>query len=246
MNCDRIARLYRFGERLIFGGALERCRTTHLSSPQTCEAALVCGDGDGRFLRALVDSGRAREIDYVDVSPRMTALARTRADRSDRVGTARVTFFCADIRTVTPPRRYDLIATHFFLDCFEEHEIDAVVRKIAVGATEHATWLVSEFQIPERRLARSAGTIVVGALYAVFGILTGLRARRLPDYRAALASCGFHCATDVSSCGGLLTAQLWRRRPTVNGAAATAFGFGRDRPACPRTASADAAMNRPV
>ena len=211
MDCDRIARFYLFAERMVFGTALDRCRTMHLASLGRYPAALVCGEGDGRFLRALLDSKRARAIDYVDVSPRMTALARTRAGGSAGVRAAHVDFYCEDIRAVASSR-HNLIATHFFLDCFEEHEIEDVVQKIAVRATDDATWLVSEFQIPERGLARSAGSIVVGGLYAAFRILTGLRARRLPDYRAALATCGFSCAVDVSSCGGLLTSQLWRRR----------------------------------
>jgi SAM-dependent methyltransferase len=213
MDCDRIAPLYLFAERLVFGTALDRCRQTHLSVLRPHQTALLCGDGDGRFLRALVDSQRAGEIDYVDVSRRMTAIARTRASRAAGVGAAHVDFFCHDIRTVSSSRRYNLIATHFFLDCFDEHEIDDVVQKIAACAATNATWLVSEFQIPECGLARSAGTVVVGALYAAFRILTGLRARRLPNYRAALSSCGFRCTADVSSCGGLLTAQLWRRLP---------------------------------
>jgi SAM-dependent methyltransferase len=212
MDCDRIAPIYLFGERLIFGTALDRCRTRHLPGLAPHHAALVCGDGDGRFLRALLDSERAREVDYIDVSRRMTALARTRAARTARVGTTHVDFHCADIRTVASPRRYNLIATHFFLDCFGEGEIEEVVEKIAGCAADDATWLVSEFQIPASGLLRPAGAIVVGALYAVFGLLTGLRARRLPDYRAALVACGFSCAAEVSSCGGLLTSQLWRRR----------------------------------
>jgi SAM-dependent methyltransferase len=212
MDCDRIARFYLFGERILFGTALDRCRATHLASLGRHPAALVCGDGDGRFLCALLDSNRARAIDYVDVSRRMTALARTRAGRSSGVRAARVDFYCDDIRTVASSHRYNLIATHFFLDCFEEHEIEDVVQNIAVRATDDATWLVSEFQIPECGVARAAGSIVVGGLYAAFRILTGLRARRLPDYRAAMATCGFSCAADVSSCGGLLTSQLWRRR----------------------------------
>jgi ubiquinone/menaquinone biosynthesis C-methylase UbiE len=212
MNCDSIAPLYLMGERLFFGHALDRCRTAHLPALGQHEAALVCGDGDGRFLRALVASRTATKIDYVDVSRRMTALARKRLDKAAGVAGLHVEFFSTDIRELAPARGYDLIATHFFLDCFGDDEIREVVEAIAGHAAANATWLVSEFQIPPRGLARYAGSLAIRALYATFRILTGLRAQRLPDYRAALSACGFTCAAHESSCGGLLTSQVWRRR----------------------------------
>jgi SAM-dependent methyltransferase len=211
MNCDRIAPLYAVGERIIFGRALERCRTAHLASLDQHGAALVCGDGDGRFLVSLIGSGVATSVDYVDVSRRMTALARKRVGDQAGIAGPPVEFRCADIREAATARRYDLIATHFFLDCFGDDEIQGVIQAIAGRAAGSATWLVSEFQIPPCGLARHAGSLAIGALYAAFGILTGLRARRLPQYRAALAASGFTCAAEVSSYGGLLTSQVWRR-----------------------------------
>jgi SAM-dependent methyltransferase len=212
MNCDHIAPLYVVGERMVFGHALDRCRAAHLSGLGQHQAALVCGDGDGRFLRELVASRTAARIDYVDVSRRMTALARRRADIPTGVAGPCVEFFSADIRELTPAGRYDLIATHFFLDCFGDDEIQQVVEAIASHAAVDATWLVSEFQIPPCGLARLAGFFAIRLLYIAFGVLTGLRAQRLPDYRAALSSCGFACVASVSSRGGLLTSQVWRRR----------------------------------
>lgn len=214
MNCDRIASLYVVGERLVFGHALDRCRVAHLPSPGQHQAALVCGDGDGRFLRALVAGRSVPRIDYVDVSRRMTALARQRVGRQTDAAGPQVEFFSADIRELASARRYDLIATHFFLDCFDDDDIQEVVQAIASHAAVNATWLVSEFQIPPRGVARYVGSLVIGSLYAAFRILTGLRAQRLPDYRAALSAGGFACVASVSSCGGLLTSQVWRRRPS--------------------------------
>src|SRR3954468_6858375 len=168
MNCDRIAPLYVVGERLFFGHALERCRIAHLPTLGRYEAALVCGDGDGRFLRSLVRSRTVSNIDYVDVSRRMTCLARRRAGQQAGGSGPHVEFFCADIREVESPRRYDLIATHFFLDCFGDDEIHEVIHAIASHAAGNPTWLVSEFQIPQRGLARLAGSLVIGGLYLAF------------------------------------------------------------------------------
>jgi SAM-dependent methyltransferase len=211
VNCDRIARLYVLGERLLFGRTLERCRTRHLSGLVQSGAALVCGDGDGRFLRELLRSAPGQHVDYVDASRRMTALARRRVRRDYPAGNPYVAFACSDIRDFAPSRAYGLIATHFFLDCFEQDEIDKVVHHIARHATGDAVWLVSEFRIPRHGWAKRVGTAVVAALYAAFRLTTGLRARRLPAYEAALSACGFALVGAAFSCGGLLTSQIWRR-----------------------------------
>src|ERR1700742_2247424 len=80
MNCDRIARWYHAAELLAFGGALQACRTMYVSEVSDCRRALLCGDGDGRFLAKLLRSNSKVRVDVVDLSERMTALAERRVD----------------------------------------------------------------------------------------------------------------------------------------------------------------------
>ena len=61
MNCDPIARCYRWVEYQPLG------------------RVLALGDGDGRALAALLRANSGAAIDYVDLSPRMVELARARA-----------------------------------------------------------------------------------------------------------------------------------------------------------------------
>jgi hypothetical protein len=49
----------------------------------------------------------------------------------------------------------------------------------------------------------------VGALYLVFGWLTGLTVRTLPDHRSALAASGFTLVQHRGLLFGLLTGELW-------------------------------------
>ena len=53
-NFDLIARPYRWLEYLTFGPALARCRNHFLPQLTDRRAALVLGDGDGRFLARLL------------------------------------------------------------------------------------------------------------------------------------------------------------------------------------------------
>ena len=71
VNFDPIARPYRWLEYLSFGRELERRRFRYLPEVKSARRALVLGDGDGRFLAALVRQGGEVSVDYVDLSARM-------------------------------------------------------------------------------------------------------------------------------------------------------------------------------
>ena len=79
MNCDPIAPHYWWIERLGMGRTLERRRRCFLPEVERARRALVLGDGDGRFLRALLRSNSTVRADYVDLSGRMLDLARQKA-----------------------------------------------------------------------------------------------------------------------------------------------------------------------
>jgi predicted membrane-bound spermidine synthase len=76
MNCDRIARCYRWLEYASFGRALERRRREYLHDAETAHSVLILGDGDGRFTAEFVSRNRVGVIDSVELSPRMLELAR--------------------------------------------------------------------------------------------------------------------------------------------------------------------------
>lgn len=201
MNADRIARLYRWIEYAAFGGALQRRRVAFLPEVADARRVLVLGDGDGRFLKKLVEQNPQAHVDYVDLSGRMLELARGRA------GTARVTYHQADaLEIALPERGYDLIVTHFFLDCFEEAGAARLVERVARGACPNARWMISEF----RESSRWA-VVWLRLMYAFFGIATGLEIRRLIDHHPLLARHGFRMMRGESAWWGLMASELWTR-----------------------------------
>ena len=80
-NFDRIARPYRWLEYLTLGRALERCRLHFLPQLTDRTQALILGDGDGRFLAALVDQNHILTAAAVDTSATMLELLRTRCEK---------------------------------------------------------------------------------------------------------------------------------------------------------------------
>lgn len=205
MNCDPIARWYRWLEYAGFGHALERRRVAYLKDVADARRVLLLGDGDGRFLVRLVDQNLKKhpgvEIHYVDLSGRMLELAQMRA------GTDGVSYHQADALTMLlPAGEYDLVVTHFFLDCFAERDAAELVRKIARACRGDARWLISEF--------RESGwwsRLLLSGLYLFFRVTTGLRTRRLVDHWPLLQREGFRLLKQQPAAFGLLASELWQR-----------------------------------
>jgi ubiquinone/menaquinone biosynthesis C-methylase UbiE len=138
---------------------------------------------------------------YVDLSGRMLEAARQKS------GVDRVVYRQADARNVEfAPEEYDLIATHFFFDCFNQHDLETLISRIASAAVPGARWVVSEFRT-HSILAR----LLVRALYLFFRVTTGLRNQSLADHRIILCAQGFRLVDASQSRGGLVVSELWER-----------------------------------
>jgi len=211
-NFDRIARLYRWLEYASFGRALERCRFMQLPRLAAARHLLVLGDGDGRFVARMLADNPATTADVVDGSAAMLALTRTRLQALGANG--RVQLHCADSRAFRPEPTtcYDVVVTHFFLDCLSEDEIAALSERLLPQLAPDAAWVVSEFDVPQRGVMRWCGRVLIRGLYLAFAWMTGLRVRKLPEYRPILAAAGFGCVQHSVLLGGILRSELWRRQ----------------------------------
>jgi len=209
-NFNRLARLYRWMEFFSFGPWLALTRRTFMGRLTYVRRALVLGDGDGRFTAGLLRANRIVHVDAVDASAAMLqALLGRAGPHADRVRICQ-----ADVRAWQPPAAavappYDLIATHFFLDCLTTQEIQSLTTSLRGAVSPSALWVVSEFAIPPGWRGRLFAGPVVATLYFSFRLLTGLTVRSLPGHASALRQAGFTLLDRRSQLGGLLIAELW-------------------------------------
>lgn len=192
MNCDPLARWYRWMEYAAFGGALRRRREAFLFELGNPKKVLVLGDGDGRFLQVFTALYPEARVEAVEGSGRMMELARARAPSA--------TFHLADAREFVFEQEYDLAVAHFFFDCFETEEL-----ALLLGRARTREWLVSEF-----RNTRWSWPVIRG-LYFFFRLTTGLRVRALPDHRGVLKKLGYRMEKEERGLGGLLVSEKWLR-----------------------------------
>jgi ubiquinone/menaquinone biosynthesis C-methylase UbiE len=205
-NFDRLAPIYRWMEWLTFGPCLRRCRCAFLDQLTHCRRALILGDGDGRFTARLLRVNPFVYIDAVDASPAMLQALMWRAGRHCQ----RVHAHCSDIRAWQPQNEaYDLIVTHFFLDCLSTDEIISLAGRLQPVTKPGTVWLVSEFNLPPGPISLRIGRLLISLLYRAFGWLTGLRPRSLPDHRAALVKNGFALTCRKTWLHELLVSELW-------------------------------------
>lgn len=246
MSFDRIASSYRFLEWILFCNVLQRARTAFI--PQTVDSrrALVVGEGDGRFLVELLRTNPRIQVDCVDASKKMLALARARvavipskardltnthrrfakslgpsrtgvvcAPRDDpylQLGDpSRVQFYCADILDWIPPRTYDLVVTHFFLDCFDREQLSGLVGKLAHAAAPRSRWMVADFAIPANGFGKFHAKIWLRMMYSFFHAVADLKAHELVDPSSFIQHTGFRLRQEIVTQLGLVKTQLWER-----------------------------------
>jgi cyclopropane fatty-acyl-phospholipid synthase-like methyltransferase len=207
-NFDRIARPYRILEYLTLGKILERTRMHFLPRLPASGNVLVLGDGDGRFLEHLLATNLGLRATALDSSEEMLRLLRERcAPYASRLRTLH-----GDALGFIPPANasYDLLVTHFFLDCLTEPQLDELVQHLSAALAPDALWLFSDFRIPPGSM-RWPARILVRSLYLAFRVITGLRVTQLPNHGPFLSAAGFRRIDRQLFFFGILTTELWQR-----------------------------------
>lgn len=211
---DLLAVPYGWMETILAGKKLHRCRIAHLDKLPPCENALLAGEGHGRFLVELRKSQPSTRISCVDSSAGMLDVARTRLRRSG-LPADRVAFLQHDLLDWNPPAAtFDLIVTHFFLDCFTAEQLSELIARLARAARPGAVWLVTDFQIPPPGTLRSIrARIIHWLMYRFFRLTTHLSADSLSPPGSFLKQNGFILRHRCEFDWGLLSAEVWEKTP---------------------------------
>lgn len=214
MSFDAVAPGYRALETIAFGNALQRCRVACLGEIRSPQQALIVGEGNGRFLCELLKTHPSVQVDCVDSSERMLQLARKRVATELLDRTDQIRFLRRDITNWAPAENhYDLIVTHFLLDCFQETELPGVIKKLAFAAKPEGAWLLADFRLPAGGFARLRARTWLALMYRFFRLTTRIKANRLVDPTPFIQAGGFVLQRQHLLRGGILKSELWRRNP---------------------------------
>lgn len=213
MSFDCLAPHYRWMEIVLAGEKLQRCRVQFLSEVKTARSVLILGEGNGRFLSEFLRTNKSAAVTCVDASAAMLQQIQKRLAHVPNL--QRVRFVHVDALKMDLQGEYDLIVTHFFLDCFTPGQLGPLIRTIARASAPNAKWLISDFSEANRGLAKLRSRLILFVMYGFFRFVTKLPARKLTPADEFLQENGFVLQQRETWDWGLLHADLWYKKAGV-------------------------------
>jgi len=211
MSFDALAPHYRWMELVLAGEKLQRCRTAFLNRVSPPQNILIWGEGNGRFLVECRRAWKQATIVCADASGRMLASAKRRLEQRGLASDG-VEFLRADVLQWSPPKEiFDLIVTHFFLDCLCAEQLQEIIEKLGTAARQKAAWLLADFQSADFGLQRIRTAVILKAMYLFFRFATRLPASRLIEPDPFLTQSDFILSERRVSEWGLLHSDFWER-----------------------------------
>lgn len=200
-NFDRLAPIYDRLVRLVFGKSMMRAQTRFLSEIDPHSEVLILGGGTGWLLAELVSVKPDCKVTYIDASEKMIDLAREKIRGYSRD----VSFIHGTERSIPAAYIYDVVITHFYLDLFEPRSCREVCDLIRNHCHPGSLWLACDF-------VNQAWwhSVMLKVMYIFFGMATGLRTRRLPDWRTDIRDSGFIEIGVQYYCGEFIWSSLFR------------------------------------
>ncbi len=194
---DKLARQYTQLERFAFGEGLQHARTAYLDYLIGRRHLLCLGEGTGRYLTAASERFPNLRITVVESSAQMIEHAKA-ALISKSLAAEHVRWLQADILTWEPEETItvDAVATHFFLDCFLPHEVDAIINRVSTIMNPGALWFLSDFASNNRLDAaglplRLLHQATVKTLYLFFQSFARISGESIYDPLPPLQASGF-------------------------------------------------------
>lgn len=182
-------------------------------------SVLTLGEGPGGFLTRLCGSVRASRFFIIEPSSKMRAL-QWRKLQSNPFGDGSHEFHYfgsleefLDWARHRTPVTIDVVVTHFFFDMFDEDGIRGIIRSVNPLTVEAGRWWWADFQIVPggRWWRRMRASVLLRVMYFFFGMVSGLRCRRLANAQPLFTECGWTRTAVKSYSFGFISAGEWTR-----------------------------------
>ncbi|MFY0607917.1 MAG: class I SAM-dependent methyltransferase [Cyclobacteriaceae bacterium] len=176
MSFDRVACFYDQLATLVFGDEWNSVQVAPTDSLNRQKNILIVGGGTGVILPHL---NEYCHVTYVELSKKMIDKARMRKHP------VKTEFINEDFLKWHPNITYDAILMPFFLDCFDEVQLDDVIEKTRHSLNPDGELLVVDFQ-----QASFVQNLLVKGMYLFFRIVSRLKGRQLLDLNGVLIENG--------------------------------------------------------
>jgi ubiquinone/menaquinone biosynthesis C-methylase UbiE len=168
---DRLAPVYDLLARIAIGREIRRSQLPFLNFLSKRHKLLILGWGTGWILPPLRKVNPLLRIDYVDISGGMIERARRTVNEDSRVQ-----FIVGAVENI-PDTGYDCVITNFYLDLFDERNLENVIEHIKNSLQADALWIVTDF-VCETKWHEW----MVAIMYRFFRWVTGILTVKLPGW----------------------------------------------------------------
>ncbi|WP_255594498.1 class I SAM-dependent methyltransferase [Pontibacter sp. HSC-14F20] len=209
-NFDRIAPVYDGLSRLVFGNALRKAQTEHLSLIPQHAKVLLIGGGSGWLLEQLLKQRPFVEVTYLEVSATMLQLARQRICQQPALAHSSVDFRLGDESSLQPDETFDVMLTPFLLDLFPDERLLYLIDRLCAALRPEGRWLFSDFW-PTQTPIPAWQRLLLKSMYTFFGLVSDVKASGLPDFGEHFARKPLSLETSAAFYGGLVQARSYRK-----------------------------------
>ena len=174
---DRIAFIYDFLARLIFGRSITTSQKFFLDRINNHSKVLILGGGSGWLLSDLLQLRPTSEVWYIEASEKMIAMTKKKINANYTVH-----FIHGTQDDIPDSSRFDVVVTNFCLDLFTDQNLGNVVGKIKNSVSGKAIWIVTDFVDGNKWWQK----LMLQMMYWFFRKVTKIESERLPKWEAAV------------------------------------------------------------
>lgn len=176
-NFNFIAPFYDKLASLVFGNTLFESQIYFLTEIKASYKVLIIGGGSGKLLTKI---SNCESITFLEKSEKMIGLAKKINSNKS------IIWLNEDFLRCNLAKKFDLIICPFFLDAFDEGNLEIVISKIKNLLFEDGKLIVTDFQITKKW-----HSILVKLMYLFFRILTNYNGKKLINFSDYLVRQGF-------------------------------------------------------
>jgi tRNA (cmo5U34)-methyltransferase len=208
---DGLAKIYDLLARMVYGNALRKAQTTFLNDFPKNADVLVVGGGSGWFLEQLMKQSNPKFVLYVELSPKMLALAKLRIQNNCPEAFSRIEFVEGSVEDVVEEGTYDVVVTHCLLDMFAGLQLQAIVRRLRNALHTGGQWYFSDFRHAKNWPMSWISRMMIWMMYRLFKWWCDIPATRLPDFQAAFDLAGLKISDSKHFFGGMIEAKMLKK-----------------------------------
>jgi len=207
---DRLTNIYQLLETLVFTNNLHKARIAHIDQLKDAQTILILGEGDGRFLKELLELNPNCNVDCLDKSAAMLLATQKRLTKQN-IATTNINFIHADaLSHIYKQDSYDAIVSLFFLDNFTSSQLEGLIPQLVSSLKQDGKWFMADFQQPQKGIMKYLGHGLLWGMYHFFRWQTDISARALVNPKPFLAK---EMAVTFSKYyfASLLYSEVWSR-----------------------------------